>query len=58
MLSAKDIESEYDKLDVDNLFIIIHKDNLKSYYTMYNCENEIELEDFLWYNFGISIKVI
>lgn len=52
------INSKYDKLDLDNLFLIINRPNLNYYYKKYNCSNEVELEDNLWYNYGITIKII
>jgi hypothetical protein len=53
-----DVKSDYDKIDLDNLFMLIHEENLVKYFTQYNCKNVEELEDFLWTNFGVSIKVI
>lgn len=53
-----DTLSLYDKFDLDNLFLIINRSNLNYYYEKYNCSNEIELEDNLWINYGVSIKII
>jgi hypothetical protein len=56
--TIKDKLSPYDKIDIDNMFIIIHRTNLSFYYNKYNCSNEAELEDCLWINYGITIKII
>lgn len=48
----------YDKMDFDNLFLIINRCNLKKYFKKYNCSNENELEDYLWTNHGVLIKII
>jgi hypothetical protein len=47
-----------DKIDLDNLFMMINRENLKYYFDKYHCSNEIELEDNLWNNYGITIKII
>lgn len=52
------VSSEYDAIDVDNLFLTIHRSNLKSYLEHYDCDNENDLEDSLWINYGISIRII
>jgi len=52
------VSSEYDAIDVDNLFLTIHRSNLKSYLERYDCDNENDLEDSLWINYGISIRII
>lgn len=49
---------EHDKLDIDNLFLIIHKSNLEKYYNKYKCKNTNDLIDMLWLNYGISVKVV
>lgn len=53
-----DTLTPYDKIDVDNNFIIIHHSNLNFYLKKYDCKNELELEDCLWINYGITIKII
>lgn len=49
---------EHDKLDIDNLFLIIHKSNLEKYYNKYKCKNTNDLIDMLWLNYGISVKIV
>lgn len=52
------IQSDYDNIDMDHKFITIHKSNLKHYLNKYMCKNEIELEDVLWDNYGLTIKIV
>jgi hypothetical protein len=52
------IKSEYDKIDVDNKFLTIHECNIIKYLERYGCKNELELEDCLWINYGITLKII
>ena len=49
---------EYDKIDLDNNFIIVHKSNLEKYFEKYNCKTEEELSTCLWLNFGVTITII
>jgi hypothetical protein len=52
------MNDKYDNFDLDNLFLIINNSNLDFYLKKYNCSNELELEDNLWINYGITIKII
>lgn len=52
------IKSDYDKIDVDNNFMIIHSGNLNSYLKRFGCDNKVDLEDFFWINYGLIIKII
>lgn len=52
------IQPSYDKIDLDNQFLLINRCNLTDYLKRYNCHTEEELEDFLWVNHGVSIKII
>lgn len=47
-----------DKIDYDNNFIIIDRSNLHKYYKRYNFNQENELEDYFWLNYGVLIKII
>jgi hypothetical protein len=53
-----DTLTPYDRIDIDNKFIIIYRSNLNFYFKKYNCKSELELEDCLWINYGITIKII
>ena len=52
------VQSEYDKIDIDNRFLIIRNGNLEKYLIKYNCDNQMELEDILWINYGITLKIV
>lgn len=50
--------SDSDNFDIDNKFITIRRSNLQQHLDEHNCKNENELEDMLWYNFGLTIKIV
>lgn len=52
------MNDKYDNFDLDNLFLIINSANLDFYLKKYNCSNELELEDNLWHNYGITMKIV
>jgi hypothetical protein len=58
MIYRFNMNDKYDNFDLDNLFLIINNTNLDFYLKKYNCSNELELEDNLWFNYGITIKII
>lgn len=58
MIYRFNMNNKYDNFDLDNLFLIINNSNLDFYLKKYNCSNELELEDNLWFNYGITIKII
>lgn len=58
MIYRFNMNDKYDNFDLDNLFLIINNSNLDFYLKKYNCSNELELEDNLWFNYGITIKII
>ena len=58
MIYCFNMNDKYDNFDLDNLFLIINNSNLDFYLKKYNCSNELELEDNLWFNYGITIKII
>lgn len=53
-----DTLTPYDRIEIDNKFIMIHRSNLDTYFKRYDCKSELELEDCLWINYGITIKII
>ena len=58
MIYRFNMNDKYDNFDLDNLFLIINNSNLDFYLKKYNCSDELELEDNLWFNYGIAIKII
>lgn len=47
-----------DIIDFDNGTAIIHKENLNRYLERYVCKNERDLEDTLWYNYGVFVRFV
>jgi len=55
---AKELSTQNDSIDFDNGTMTIHRGNLMKYLEQYLCKSEADLEDTLWYNYGIFVKVI
>lgn len=47
-----------DTLDFDNGTATIHRENVNRYLEKYCCKDEQDLEDTLWYNYGVFIKIV
>lgn len=47
-----------DVFDFDNGTAIIHKENVNRYLERYYCKDEKDLEDTLWYSYGIFVKFV
>lgn len=47
-----------DMLDFDNGSAIIHRENIGKYLETYLCKDENDLEDTLWYNYGVYVKIV
>lgn len=47
-----------DVIDFDNGSAIIHRRNLNKYLEQYLCKTEADLEDTLWYNYGVFVKIV
>ena len=58
MIYRFNMNDKHDNFDLDNLFLIINNSYMDFYLNKYNCSNELELEDNLWFNYGITIKII
>jgi len=41
---------------MDDILIINSKEQLEKYLNKYNCKTEEELDDVLWYTYGITLK--
>lgn len=52
------LAGESDIIDFDNGTAIIHKENINRYLERYICKNEKDLEDTLWYSYGIFVKFV
>ena len=49
---------ENDNFDMDHKFIKIYRGNLYQYFKKHGCNTEEELEDILWNNYGLTIKIV
>ena len=54
----KEITRNSDIIDMDNGTMIIHRQNINKYLEHYMCKDEDDLQDTMWYNYGVFVKVI
>ena len=47
-----------DIIDLDNGSMIIQRENLNKYLKLHMCADEVSLIDYMWYNYGVIVKVI
>lgn len=47
-----------DIVDIDNGMLTIYKENLTKYLEQYCCKSTDDLEDTLWYSYGVLVKII
>lgn len=47
-----------DTIDYDNGTAIIYIENINSYLEKYCCKNARDLEDMLWFSYGMSVKIV
>ena len=52
------ITNTNDILDMDNGTMVIHRQNISKYLERYMCKDEDDLQDTMWYNYGVFVKVI
>lgn len=53
-----DILGKSDIIDLDNGTMIIYAEHLNKYLEQYACKDAQDLEDTLWYGYGVWVKVI
>lgn len=60
--NAENIKQELlmrnDIIDKDNGSMIIYSENINKYLEKYMCKNAQDLEDTLWFSYGIYVKII
>ena len=54
----KEITNTNDIIDMDNGTMVIHRQNISKYLERYMCKDEDDLQDTMWYNYGVFVKVI
>ena len=52
------ITNTNDIVDMDNGTMVIHRQNISKYLERYMCKDEDDLQDTMWYNYGVFVKVI
>ena len=52
------IVKKNDFIDLDNGVMRIHSENLNKYLEKYSCKDAEDLENTLWFNYGIFCQVI
>ena len=54
----EEITNINDIVDMDNGTMVIHRQNINKYLERYMCKDEDDLQDTMWYNYGVFVKVI
>ena len=54
----KELFKRQDVKDFDNGSLIIYSENLEKYLEEYACKDVEDLEDTLWYSYGVYVKII
>lgn len=52
------ITNTSDVIDLDNGSMTIHKDNINRYLEKYACKSQEDLENTLWFSYGIFVRVV
>ena len=52
------ITNTNDIIDMDNGTMVIHRQNISKQLERYMCNDEDDLQDTMWYNYGVFVKVI
>ena len=55
---VKNIISDSDIIDMDNGSMIIHRSNISKYLEQYLCKSEQDLEDTMWFSYGVFVKIV
>ena len=54
----EEITNINDIVDMDNGTMVIHRQNINKYLERYMCKDEDDLQDTMWYNYGVFVKVV
>ena len=52
------ITNTNDIIDMDNGTMVIYRQNISKYLERYMCKDEDDLQDTMWYSYGVFVKVI
>ena len=56
--SFKEKLTDSDVISFDNGTMIIKRQNLNKYLEKYACKDEDDLQDAMWYHYGVFVKVV
>lgn len=54
----EEMTRDSDIIDIDNGSMVIHKRNISKYLERYMCKDEDDLQDTMWYHYGVFVKVV
>lgn len=52
------ITNKSDVINIDEGSMLIHRENVDKYLERYMCKDENDLEDTLWFSYGIYVKIV
>ena len=52
------ITNTNDIIDMDNGTMVIHRQNISKYLERYMCKDEDDLQDTMWYHYGVFVKIV
>ena len=48
---------ETEVIDLDHGYMSVARENLSKYLERYMCKDENDLQDTLWYNYGVYVRI-
>ena len=54
---VEELTDRTDLIDLDNGVMRIYEEHLMKYLEQYGCKDEADLEETLWYNYGIFCEI-
>lgn len=54
----KEISSRSDIVDMDNGTMVIYIENINKYLEKYACKNADDLQNTLWFSYGVFVNII
>lgn len=52
------ITGRVDSVDFDNGSMVVYAEHLNKYLEKYSCKDASDLEDTLWFNYGVYLKIV
>jgi len=54
----KNMFNRSDIIDIDGGTMIIYSENINKYLEKYSCKNAEDLEDTMWFSYGVFVKIV